>query len=137
MRAALERLNAKWRNQGWPTLRFGLGLNHGEATIGNIGSERKMDFTAIGEVINAASRIEQLTTQVGHDILISETLARFASDTFEIKGGGSVKIKGIAQPVQIFQLAGLRGSPTVPTWRAEPVHLPVARSMCSEPVNSK
>src|SRR4051812_41368734 len=65
MRSGLKKLNTKWRAQGWPELRFGVGLNHGEATIGNIGSAEKMDFTAIGEVVNTASRIEELSNRVG------------------------------------------------------------------------
>jgi adenylate cyclase len=106
MRAALQNLNTRWRAQGWPVLRFGLGLNHGVATIGNIGSERKMDFTAIGEVVNAASRIEQLTGQLDHDILLGSTLADLGRHTFEIESAGSVKMKGFAGPVSIFRLIG-------------------------------
>ncbi len=108
MREGLARLNAKWLAQGWPVLRFGVGLNHGEATIGHVGSERKMDFTAIGEVVNTASRIEQLTSQLAHDILIGEAVAALAGDTFEIEPGGAVPVKGIAQPLPVFLLQGIR-----------------------------
>jgi adenylate cyclase len=106
MRAALEELNTKWRGQGWPVLRFGLGLNHGVATVGNIGSERKMDFTAIGDVVNAASRIEQLTGPIDHDILLGSTLADLGRHAFEIQSAGTAKIKGFAEPVPIFRLIG-------------------------------
>ncbi len=108
MREGLARLNARWQAQGWPVLRFGVGLNQGEATIGHVGSERKMDFTAIGEVVNIASRIEQLTSQLAHDILIGETVAELAGDDFEIEPGGALPVKGLAQPLPVFLLQGKR-----------------------------
>ncbi len=112
MRQELARLNHKWRAQGWPVLRFGVGMNHGEATIGHVGSARKMEFTAIGHVINTAARIEQLTSQLGHDILIGEPVAALAGDAFEIEPGGALPVKGIAEPLPVFLLQGLRTSRT-------------------------
>ncbi len=120
MREGLARLNAKWLTEGWPVLRFGVGLNHGEATIGHVGSERKMDFTAIGEVVNTASRIEQLTSQLAHDILIGEPVAALAGDAFEIEPGGAVQVKGIAQPLPVFLLQGFRKSPMTPSRSSRP-----------------
>ncbi len=113
MREGLARLNVKWLAQGWPVLRFGVGLNHGEATIGHVGSERKMDFTAIGQVVNTASRIEQLTSRLGHDILIGEPVAALAGDEFEIEPGGAVPVKGIAKPLPVFLLRGRREATSV------------------------
>jgi adenylate cyclase len=108
MRAALDQLNKKWQSRGWPTLRFGVGLAHGEATIGNIGSERKMDFTAIGDVINTASRIERLTVEVGCDLLLSAPLAALAGDAFQLAPGGSIKVKGIEEPLPVFILVDMK-----------------------------
>jgi adenylate cyclase len=108
MRAALDELNKKWQSRSWPTLRFGVGLAHGEATIGNIGSERKMDFTAIGDVINTASRIERLTVEVGCDILLSASLAALAEDAFQLAPGGSIKVKGIEEPLPVFVLVDMK-----------------------------
>ena len=108
MRAALDELNKNWQSRGWPTLRFGVGLAHGEATIGNIGSEQKMDFTAIGEVINTASRIERLTVEVGCDILMGASLAGLADDAFQLAPGGSIKVKGIAEPLPVFVLVDMK-----------------------------
>jgi adenylate cyclase len=108
MRTALDELNKKWQARGWPTLRFGVGLAHGEATIGNIGSERKMDFTAIGDVINTASRIERLTAELGCDILLGESLAALAGDAFHLTPGGTIKVKGIEEPLPVFALVDVK-----------------------------
>ena len=57
MMEELDKLNAKWRSEGKPELQIGIGLNFGEAFAGNIGSERRLEFTVIGEVVNQASRL--------------------------------------------------------------------------------
>jgi len=78
MRAAIEmieeldKLNAKWRSEGKPELQVGIGLNYGEAFAGNIGSERRLEFTVIGDTVNTASRL--CGAADGHQILISEEL---------------------------------------------------------------
>lgn len=125
MRAGLAELNAKWHARGWPQWRFGIGLDHGEATIGNIGSELKMDFTAIGNAVNAAARIERLTVELGHDIVIGEAVAAFATD-FVTTPAGFVEVKGIARPLSVYLLEGtledgpaLRPPPSLPEPAAE------------------
>lgn len=104
MRRDLEALNKKWETRNWPTLQFGIGLAYGEAFIGNIGSERKMDFTAIGAVINKAARIEQVTREMGHDILLGPDLALLADNAFNLSPVGLVQVKGIEQRLAVFAL---------------------------------
>lgn len=107
MRTALETLNLKWQERGWPSLRLGIALAHGEATIGNIGSNRKMEFTAIGHVVNVASRLERLAAELDRDIVVGENAARLAIDTFDLRDMGTHEVRGGVH-LNVFYLAGLK-----------------------------
>jgi class 3 adenylate cyclase/HAMP domain-containing protein len=71
---ALAGFNENQRRLGKPEFRIGVGINYGEVTVGNIGSERKMDYTVIGDAVNLASRMEGLTKTCRQDILVSGSL---------------------------------------------------------------
>ena len=122
MRRALDQANIRWRARGWPALRLGIGLAHGEATVGNVGSARKMDFTAIGETVNAASRIERLTGGMTYDILIGGRLGALVGHNFELVGVGAVPLKGIAQPLPVFAVVGEAKTPIA----VAPTPMPIA-----------
>jgi hypothetical protein len=71
---ALAVFNANQKKLGKPEFRIGVGVNYGEVTVGNIGSERKMDYTVIGDSVNLASRMEGLTKTYHADLLITENV---------------------------------------------------------------
>src|SRR6185312_4936121 len=70
MLAALDKLNARWTIEGRPTMQAGIGLNFGEAFAGNIGSERRLEYTVIGDTVNTASRL--CSSAAPGEILITE-----------------------------------------------------------------
>jgi adenylate cyclase len=108
MTTELDRLNARWSEDGSsPPLRIGIGIHTGEAVVGNIGSlSRKLDYTAIGDTVNLASRLEGLNKEQGTTILVSEATARAAGTGYEFHDLGEVSVKGKAAVVAIHELRG-------------------------------
>ena len=118
MRASLAQLNPAWRAAGRPELGFGLGLNHGEAIVGNIGyrgkSGERMEFTVIGDAVNLASRLEGLTKEYQTDLLLSESVAALVRDRFVLRTVDMVTVKGKTKPVEVFTVVARRESPLSP-----------------------
>lgn len=111
MRHELKRLNEGWRSEGRTELGFGVGINHGEAIIGNIGSyqpHERLDPTVIGDSVNLASRLESLTRTYAVDILIGPVVAELVRDEFHVRSVARVQVKGKTLPVEVFTLIGAR-----------------------------
>ena len=98
----LDTLNTRWRAAGKPELQIGIGLNVGEAFAGNIGSERRMEYTVIGDTVNTASR---LCSAAGpREILISEEFRRALSAPPPLIEMPPMELKGKSQPVPVFRV---------------------------------
>jgi adenylate cyclase len=111
MRREMGKLNAAWRAEGIEPLAFGIGINHGEAVVGNIGSyepHERLDPTVIGDAVNLASRLEALTRTYGVDILIGASAADLVRDEFHLRSVARVQVKGKTEPVDVFTLTGAR-----------------------------
>jgi len=108
MRRELQQLNEKWRDEGRMGLGMGIGINHGEVIVGNIGSQERMDPTVIGDSVNLASRLEGLTRIYGVDILIGVTAAELVQDEFYLRSVARVQVKGKTKPVDVFTFIGAR-----------------------------
>jgi adenylate cyclase len=88
-----------------PELAMGIGINTGEAVVGNIGSEQRASYGAVGTPINAAYRIESFT--VGGQILISPSTYEKVQSRISIIGTKEVKFKGLDEPVVLYDVAGI------------------------------
>jgi adenylate cyclase len=103
MMKALDGLNAHWRTSGRPELHVGIGLNYGEAFAGNIGSERRLEFTVIGDTVNTAYRL--CSAADAGEILITDDLRRALKTLPGLTESPPMELKNKAQPVTIYRVA--------------------------------
>ncbi len=106
MVATLESLNQEWQKHDRPPLRIGVGINSGPVAVGNMGSDRLFDYTAIGDNVNLASRLEGLNKFYGTNIILSQATAEALEDGFILRDVDRVRVKGKAQASGIFEVLG-------------------------------
>ncbi|MGE4398619.1 MAG: CHASE2 domain-containing protein [Campylobacterales bacterium] len=104
MIAKLKELNIELQKEGLPLINIGAGINTGQAVVGNMGSEDHFNYTAIGDSVNLASRLEGLNKTYGTSIIISEFTKAHLDDTFLTRKLESVLVKGKTIPVTIYEL---------------------------------
>ena len=102
MLETLELFNSRQAKRKRPQFRIGIGLNYGLVTIGNIGSEKKMDYTVIGDMVNLASRLEELTKIYDVPFLISESVYARVKKGVPCRMIDKVMVKGKTQGTRIF-----------------------------------
>ena len=93
------------------TIKIGIGINSDTVISGNIGSTRRMEFTAIGDGVNLGSRLEGASKQYGTDAIISESTYKLCSDRIWVRELDRIQVKGKNQPVNVYELIGLKSDP--------------------------
>jgi adenylate cyclase len=112
-------VSKRWEEKLGIAIRNGVGINTGEAVVGTLGSEQRLEYTAIGDTINLGARLESITKDYKTNIIISESTYELVKGHFVTKELGDVTVKGKTQPVKIYavlpDVASLdpRGAPMV------------------------
>jgi adenylate cyclase len=105
-KAAGESLNAEFEAEGLTPFFTRFGIHVGEAVVGNVGSTERMNYTALGNTVNLAARLEGLNKQVGTAILASEDVVMRVRDQFKFRALDAVVAKGMTKETRIFELVG-------------------------------
>jgi adenylate cyclase len=104
MIAGLEELNRKWAEQGRRQIAIGIGINSGPVNVGNMGSDKRLAWTVMGDNVNLASRLEGMTKQYRSRVIISESTYSQVAHQFVAREVDRIRVKGKKQPVVIYQL---------------------------------
>jgi adenylate cyclase len=111
MRRRLEEFNQHRIIQAQPQINIGIGISSGDVVSGNIGSQKRMDYTVIGDGVNLSSRLETVTKEYGCDILLSEFTYQLCSDRIWVRQLDKIRVKGKHQAVNIYELISDRTTP--------------------------
>ena len=125
MREELAKLQDNWKARGRPPIEIGIGLNSGEVIVGNIGSQRRMEYTVIGDVVNVACRVEALNKEFGTNVLITGSVYELVRDYVEVELMGSRTMRGRTKSTDLYFLKAV-GTEAMPVSDWSPVGQQVA-----------
>jgi class 3 adenylate cyclase len=108
MQRALTAMNVEQRRLGLPELEMGIGINTGEVIVGNIGSEKRTKYGAVGAAINLAYRIEAQT--IGGQVLLGPRTYELVRDVADVRGTLAMALKGVDTPITIHDVRAIRGA---------------------------
>ncbi|AFY30883.1 adenylate/guanylate cyclase domain-containing protein [Calothrix sp. PCC 7507] len=111
MRHRLHEFNHRRYAANKPKINIGIGINSDTVISGNIGSSKRMEFTAIGDGVNLGSRLESVSKQYGCDIIISDNTYKPCRENIWARELDYIRVKGRNEPVAIYELLGVRSDP--------------------------
>jgi len=104
MQSELAMLNTQLTAENLPNIKVGIGINSGEALVGNMGSDQRFDYSVIGDSVNLAARLESASKTLGHTLIVGEATKKVINDKFPFKFVDSITVKGKTEPVNVYTL---------------------------------
>jgi adenylate cyclase len=104
MQSELAMLNEQLKAENLPNIKVGIGINSGEALVGNMGSDQRFDYSVIGDPVNLAARLESASKTLGHTLIVGENTKKVIDDKFSFKFVDSITVKGKTEPVNVYTL---------------------------------
>jgi len=109
MMSALRPLHQSWEKKGLPKMNIGIGVSTGPMVVGNMGSERRFDYTVMGDTVNLGSRLEGINKVYGSNIIIGEKTHNAVKNDLICRQLDAVRVKGKEQPEKIYELLAKKG----------------------------
>ena len=104
MTVALKELNMHLQAEGLPQINIGIGINTGEALVGNMGSEQRFDYSVIGDAVNLASRLESSSKTLGKTIVIGEDTRHTIETSYPFEYIDSITVKGKTEEIKVYTI---------------------------------
>ena len=103
MQKELKILNKELKKEKLPAINIGIGINTGEALVGNMGSEQRFDYSVIGDDVNLASRLESSSKELGYTLVVGHN-TKTQTKGFKYKSLGQIKVKGKSQKIKVYTI---------------------------------
>ena len=105
MQEELKLLNAELTAEGLPNINIGIGINTGEALVGNMGSDQRFDYSVIGDAVNLASRLESSSKTLGKTLVIGEATVKAAKLNYDFDYVDEITVKGKTEAIKVYTIS--------------------------------